>query len=158
MIQASIDHVYADFTQRVATARKTTPEKINEVAQGRVWTGTQALERGLVDKLGSYREALAAAGTRGKLGSDFRVEYLERDAGRLEKLLNMFGVSADGVLGRAAAAVAAEFKGATAAGALLGGVPDAALQAVRQDLAWLADVAERRKPYDAVVHCLCSPP
>jgi protease-4 len=162
MIQASIDHVYADFTQRVATARKTTPEKINEVAQGRVWTGTQALERGLVDKLGSYRDALAAAGTRGKLGSDFRVEYLERDAGRLEKLLSMFGVSADGVLGRMAAAVsdaiAPQLADASAAQALLSGVPAAVVNGVRQDLAWLADVAERRKPYEAVVHCLCSPP
>ena len=158
MVQASIDHVYADFTRHAATARKTTPEKINEVAQGRVWTGQQALDRGLVDKVGSYRDALAAAGTRGKLGNDFRVEYLERDAGRLEKLLSMFGVSTDSMLGRLAAAVAPEIADATAAQALLSGVPAGVLQGVRQDLGWLADVAERRKPFKAVVHCLCTAP
>jgi len=162
MIQASIDHVYVDFTQRVAAARKTTPDKIDEVAQGRVWTGTQALERGLVDKLGTYRDALAAAGARGKLGSDFRVEYLEQGTGRLEKLLAMFGVSANGMLADVAAAVstaiAPQRADATAAQALLSGVPPEVLRGVRHDLAWLADVAERRKPYDAVVHCLCAAP
>src|SRR5476651_2070897 len=63
VIQASINHIYAEFTGKAAQARKTTPEKINEVAQGRVWTGAQAKDRGLVDKLldlfdGSVAQAL----------------------------------------------------------------------------------------------------
>ncbi|WP_317205667.1 signal peptide peptidase SppA, partial [Janthinobacterium sp.] len=51
VIQGSINHIYAEFTGRAAKARKTTPEKIDAVAQGRVWTGAQAKERGLVDTL-----------------------------------------------------------------------------------------------------------
>ncbi|HEX7437294.1 MAG TPA: signal peptide peptidase SppA, partial [Caldimonas sp.] len=67
LVQAAIDHVYADFTAKVAQARKTTPEKIDAVAQGRVWSGAQAKERGLVDRLGSYGDALDAAAARAKL-------------------------------------------------------------------------------------------
>ena len=47
------------FTARAAQARKTTPDKIDAVAQGRVWSGAQALERGLVDRLGRYGDALS---------------------------------------------------------------------------------------------------
>ena len=42
LVQTSIDHIYREFTTKVAAARKTTPEKIDAVAQGRVWTGAQA--------------------------------------------------------------------------------------------------------------------
>ncbi|HEU4373892.1 MAG TPA: signal peptide peptidase SppA, partial [Telluria sp.] len=59
VVQSSINHIYSEFTTKAAAARKTTPEKIDAVAQGRVWTGVQAKERGLVDRLGSYRDALA---------------------------------------------------------------------------------------------------
>jgi protease-4 len=53
--------VYGDFLSLAAKARKTTPEKIDEVAQGRVWTGLQAKDRNLVDRIGSYGDALASA-------------------------------------------------------------------------------------------------
>ena len=52
LVQTAINHIYVDFTTKAAVARKTTPEKINQVAQGRVWTGAQAKERGLVDTAG----------------------------------------------------------------------------------------------------------
>src|SRR5450830_1285278 len=42
LVQSSINHIYAEFTGKAAAARKTTPEKIDAVAQGRVWTGAQA--------------------------------------------------------------------------------------------------------------------
>jgi protease-4 len=51
MIQRSVDHEYQAFIARVAQARKTTPEKIDPIAQGRVWSGAQALERGLIDRM-----------------------------------------------------------------------------------------------------------
>ena len=82
VVQSTIDHIYADFTTRVAQARKTTPEKIDTVAQGRVWTGAQALSNGLVDRLGSYGDALDAAATRAKLPKGYRVTYIERQPGR----------------------------------------------------------------------------
>ena len=73
VIQGSINHVYGDFLNLAAKARKTTPEKINDVAQGRVWTGLQAKERNLVDRIGSYGDALASAAKRANLGADYRV-------------------------------------------------------------------------------------
>jgi len=58
MVQSVIGNIYSDFTTKAAIARKTTPDKINEVGQGRVWTGNQAKERGLIDRTGSLGDAL----------------------------------------------------------------------------------------------------
>ena len=56
-----IEEVYDTFVSRVAKGRKMDPEKVNEIAQGRVWTGTQALQNGLVDKLGNLNDAVKYA-------------------------------------------------------------------------------------------------
>ncbi len=52
-----LDHIYADFTGKVADGRGMTPEQVHEVARGRVWTGADALARGLVDELGGLDRA-----------------------------------------------------------------------------------------------------
>jgi protease IV len=52
-----LDHIYADFVGKVAEGRGMTPDAVHEVARGRVWTGADALERGLIDQLGGYHEA-----------------------------------------------------------------------------------------------------
>ena len=51
---------YDQFVEKVATSRHSTPEKIDALAQGRVWTGQQAKERGLVDELGGLDRAIDA--------------------------------------------------------------------------------------------------
>ncbi len=56
-----LDRIYADFTNRVSTDRKLDPTKIDSLARGRVWTGAQALELGLVDSLGGVQDAVLAA-------------------------------------------------------------------------------------------------
>jgi protease IV len=141
LVQSAIGRIYTDFTTKAAAARKTTPEKIDAVAQGRVWTGAQALERGLVDRTGSFRDALAAARTRAKLPEDARVSYVEKDGGRLQRVINFFSSSVAQALGLPTA-----------------GLPlPAAAREMQQDFAWLAAVAERREPFAAVVHCLCEP-
>ena len=65
----SIDTVYAGFIQRVATGRRMTPERVREIARGRVWTGAQAKALGLVDELGGFYQAVdrakALAGIKG---------------------------------------------------------------------------------------------
>ncbi|GBD41748.1 Protease 4 [bacterium HR39] len=58
--EALIDEVYRRFLERVAEGRKMDPVRVRELAQGRVWTGAQAWERGLVDGLGGLPEAEAA--------------------------------------------------------------------------------------------------
>ncbi len=100
MVQSRIDHYYQRFITQVAVARGSTPEKINEVAQGRVWTGQQAKANGLVDTLGGLHEALASAAQRAKL-TEYRVTYLEREPRGLDRWLSMF-------LGRIAAAARTE--------------------------------------------------
>ncbi len=63
----SIKYTYDAFVQKVAAGRKQAPEKIYEIAEGRVYTGSEALKLGLVDRLGGLREALQAAKELGKL-------------------------------------------------------------------------------------------
>src|SRR3546814_16928909 len=82
VIQSVIEKGYRDFTGRVAKARDRTVEQIDEVARGRVWSGAQAKERGLVDAFGGLRDAIDDAATRADLGeeSDYRVRYIEKIA------------------------------------------------------------------------------
>lgn len=147
VIQASINHIYAEFTGKAAQARKTTPEKINDVAQGRVWTGAQAKDRGLVDTLGSYGDALKSAARRGKLGGDFRVVYIERETSKFDRLLDMFDGSVAQALG-----VHVRLGLATT------GMPPAAAADIAHDLGWLAELNAQHKPFMAVTHCLCESP
>ena len=67
-VGAYLDAVYDEFVARVATGRDLTREQVHEVARGRVWTGADARERGLVDELGGYQEALGTL--RALLGLD----------------------------------------------------------------------------------------
>ncbi len=73
VIQSVIEKGYRDFTGRVAKARGQSPAAIDAVAQGRVWTGAQAKERGLVDDFGTLRDAVDHAAALAKLGK--RGEY-----------------------------------------------------------------------------------
>ena len=158
LIQASVGRIYSDFISKAAVARKTTADKIDEVAQGRVWTGSQAKDRGLIDRVGSYGDALKSAATRAKLDADFRVTYMEREPGKLERLLDMLG---GGALANAAAQIAGEWVGEQVnAHATVGSLPalvggTVAATQIQRDLSWLMEVADRRKPFSAVTHCLC---
>ena len=67
---------YDQFVEKAATSRHTTPEKIDALAQGRVWTGRQAKQNGLVDALGGLDTAVALAKQRAKLGADSEVELV----------------------------------------------------------------------------------
>lgn len=61
VLQQGVTHVYRKFLNIVAEARKTTPERVDTMAQGRVWTGKAAQQLGLVDQLGSLDDAIAAS-------------------------------------------------------------------------------------------------
>ncbi|MCX5746132.1 MAG: signal peptide peptidase SppA [Proteobacteria bacterium] len=74
VIQTSMEEVYKVFVGRVAAGRKKTPEQIQPIAQGRVWTGTRAKELGLVDELGGLDEALAEARKLGKIDATVELE------------------------------------------------------------------------------------
>jgi protease-4 len=61
ILQSSVDHIYDRFINLVANGRDQSPQAIHDIAQGRIWTGQQALEKGLVDQLGGLNEAIVAA-------------------------------------------------------------------------------------------------
>jgi protease-4 len=145
LLQATINHVYSDFTSKAAQARKTTPDKIDAVAQGRVWTGAQAKERGLVDTLGGYADALKAAAKRAQLGENPRVVYIQPEPGRAERLLEWLSASVHTSMSRWLDAQLAP-----------GVAP--VLREARRELGWVSELTEGRKPFAAVAHCLCSAP
>jgi len=153
LVQSSVDHTYGEFIAKVAAARKSTPAQIDAVAQGRVWTGAQALQRGLVDRLGSYGDALQAAARLGQLPGaergDYRITYLEREPGRLQRLLELLGGAAWTGLGLARH-IDAWLPDA--------GVPLPAAHEMKQDLLWLAELTQQRRPYALALHCLCADP
>jgi protease-4 len=74
-----IDKGYRDFTGKVAKARGRSVEQIDAIARGRVWSGEQAKERGLVDAFGGLDAAVADAASRAKLGkpNTWQTRYIE---------------------------------------------------------------------------------
>ena len=148
MIQAVIDKGYRDFTGRVAQARGQPVAMIDAIARGRVWTGAQARERGLVDQFGGMQEALADVAARAKLGkpADYQVRYLEKQATPFERFFSRFTQN------RAAAAWLHDSS--------LGQVLLAhALPNTRKDLHFLdAALASRgAMPVKALAYCFCGP-
>jgi protease-4 len=79
MMQASVEKVYEKFTSIVSQGRNMSVEDVDAIAQGRVWTGAQALEIGLVDAIGTLENAVlhaaALAGSEGGIGNIQIVEY-----------------------------------------------------------------------------------
>jgi len=75
-LQEQLQSFYDQFVEKVADARHSTPEKIDALAQGRVWTGRQAKQNGLVDELGGLDRAVAIAKQRAKIAADSDVEIV----------------------------------------------------------------------------------
>ncbi len=149
LIQSVISHFYRDFTALVAKARKSTPEKIDAVAQGRAWSGKQALQHGLVDRLGGLADAVAEAGKLAKLPAEARLQYVEAEPGGLQRWMQRLDLQLPAI-GQPETAL----QHMAAALGLGGALPAEAAQ----DLAWLAEAADRSKPFAASAHCLCTPP
>jgi protease-4 len=86
ILQNSVNRGYDDFTKAVANGRGKTQAYINSIGQGRVWTGTQALKIGLVDRLGNINDAVKSAAKKAGV-KDYRiVAYPEQ-----KSFLNKFG-------------------------------------------------------------------
>ena len=87
VIQAIIDKGYRDFVGGVAKARGKDYDAVDAIAQGRVWTGRQALDRGLVDQLGGIDAAVAYAAKTAGLGKGYPVRYVEQPLGGFEQFM-----------------------------------------------------------------------
>ncbi len=88
IIQASIEDGYETFISRVADGRGMSPEDVKAVASGRVWTGSQAKERGLVDVLGGLDTAIEIAAGKIDAGDDYRVYYYPKQKNWLDVLMS----------------------------------------------------------------------
>ena len=86
-IQVMIDQGYRDFLSRVAESRGMTTEEVDMIARGRVWSGQDAYELGLVDHLGNLDDAVAAAAELAELGDDYEVSYIEKEEKLKDKIL-----------------------------------------------------------------------
>jgi protease-4 len=75
-LRESVDSVYRTFLARVAEARKRKPEEIDTVGQGRVWTGAQARERGLVDELGGLDRAVEMLRAKARIPAEERIRLV----------------------------------------------------------------------------------
>jgi len=75
-VQEQMQATYDTFVEKAAAGRNTTPQRIDSIAQGRVWTGAQGKQLGLVDELGGLERALAVAKQRAKLSPDSEVEIV----------------------------------------------------------------------------------
>ena len=99
-----MDQIYADFITRVAVGRKLSPEKVRELARGRVWTGAQAKQLGLVDELGGFYQAVDKAKTLAGLSGEIHLKRMTPGEGAFESLQRVLGVSATSARTLAAAA------------------------------------------------------
>jgi protease-4 len=73
-LDALLDAIYQEFKQRVGEGRSMDPDAVEEVAKGRVWTGAQAMERGLVDELGGMHRALEIVRELAEIPADARIQ------------------------------------------------------------------------------------
>lgn len=91
IIQANIENGYRRFVNLVAGARKLTPERVNEIGQGRVWDGGTARQIGLVDRFGGLDDAVAEAARRAKLDpAKVHAVYLEKEPSAFEQMVRSF--------------------------------------------------------------------
>jgi protease-4 len=155
LIQARIDGGYRQFIELVAKARGQTVEQVDTVAQGRVWSGRDALRLGLVDRLGGLEDAVATAARRAQLDGTPVRRYVEAPPGRLERWLDRLGL----------AGLASQLGADAAAQAL----PVGTLQAVQSLSPWLSPWADDAAQLQALLalardakgapaalaHCLC---
>jgi len=91
IIQTQIEEGYDTFIQRVADGRDMSKEAVLEVASGRVWSGIQAKEHGLVDVLGGLDDAIEIAANKAQLGDEYRVLYFPKEKTFIEQILSEFG-------------------------------------------------------------------
>jgi protease-4 len=77
IVDRMLDRIYDDFLDRASEARGMSREAIDAIARGRVWTGAQALDNGLVDELGGFERAVAAARELAGIGAEETVQLVD---------------------------------------------------------------------------------
>jgi len=163
LVQATVERGYEDFLARVAKGRNKTRDQVDAIAQGRVWSGRDALERGLVDKLGSLDDAVAAAAKRAGLAAGkYERDYLDPEKTVAQEILSNLQVSTAALALRALEVHTGGALGLAAAGWPGLDTPTrVALQAVRREFGPVERSVlrfNRRVVADRLyAHCFCTP-
>jgi protease-4 len=139
IFQHATERTYKDFILLVSESRQMTPEDVMKVAEGRVWSGIQAKERGLIDQTGTLQDAIDAAARIAGLGSDYDVIYDEPEISPLEAFLVELTSSAMLRLG-------------LVSDSAIAGLPRTLLENISSDLRRLAG---NGSGVMVVAHCLC---
>lgn len=157
LVQSSISHIYADFVGKVAQTRKLDLAKADALSQGRIWTGAQAFEHQLIDRLGGFSDAVDVArglvtkndGAGGKVKA-LPIKYLGPKTSTWDRL-------AQRLIGPLGAMAIEPREGSNWPGVSGHWGSDAwVINDLGQDLAWLQGVIEKRQAFGAVAHCLCN--
>jgi protease-4 len=157
LVQSSIENIYADFIGKVSQSRKIDLAQVDDLAQGRIWTGAQAVEHKLIDKLGSFADAVEAARVLaaqldGANSSDkvLPFKYVGPKTSPFERFAQKFMGQFGWLAGESMAIPEWRVMSGHAG-------PDALLlNTLGQDLAWLQTVIEKKQPFGAAAHCLCN--
>jgi len=99
VIQLSVDDIYARFLTLVAKGRHSTTEEIHKIAQGRVWTGNQALENGLIDQLGDLDDAISVAAELADL-DDYQIDFRRKQMDPFEAFISQLNANIKPILAR----------------------------------------------------------
>ena len=154
LIQTLIDRGYQEFLTRVSEGRKMSREAVDKIGRGRIWTGAEGKQLGLVDELGGLDQAIAAAGKLAKLGDHPKVKWIEKQRSWRDRFVaGLFETAA-----RWAPGLVRGSNGPDAAAARLleahGPLSPAAR--VRRALADLESLADFDDPQGLVAYCFCS--
>ena len=99
-----MDQIYARFIGRVSEGRRLPVERVEAIAKGRVWTGAQARELGLVDQIGGFYDAVDRAKALSATNQELRLKWMVSESTPFEAISRMFGVSATSARSLAATA------------------------------------------------------
>jgi protease-4 len=141
-VQISIERGYDLFLAHVVEGRHKTRDQVQEVAQGRVWIGSDARQHGLVDQLGGYDDAVKAAARLAKLPAGYDVDRMEPEMGWAERLAAQLHISAVRMAGRVLGPAVDSLQGALA--------PFAPLQ---KEIARVQRMSASQRPQ---AYCFCS--
>jgi protease IV len=139
IFEHAVERTYEDFITLVSEARNMSADDVLKVAEGRVWSGAQAKERGLVDQTGTLQDAIDSAARIAGLGADYDVIYAEPEISPIEAFLVEITSSAMARLG-------------TGFGRGFTGLPGTLLENIASDLRLLA---RSSRGVTVAAHCLC---
>src|SRR6218665_104219 len=86
--QKRVNQIYETFTLKAAQGRGRTQDQIKEVAGGRVWSGSRAATKGLVDKIGSFDDAVAMAAHKAKIDSAYKISFYPKQKTFMEQIFD----------------------------------------------------------------------